>query len=77
MILLSYAVGGGGCGNADPQLKSSRPQCLHFQDLKVLNAIISDGGYRLVERIRYKTTSFSSAYLIWARQGARSGAGRR
>ncbi len=77
VILLSYAVGGGGCGNADPQLKSSRPQCLHFQDLKVLNAIISDGGYRLVERIRYKTTSFSSAYLIWARQGARSGAGRR
>ena len=69
VILLSYAVGGGGCGNADPQLKSSRPQCLHFQDLKVLNAIISDGGYRLVERIRYRTTSFSSAYLIYARSG--------
>jgi hypothetical protein len=69
VILLSYAAGGGGCGNADPQLKSSRPQCLHYQDLKVLNAIISDGGYRLVERIRYRTTSFSSAYLIYARSG--------
>jgi hypothetical protein len=74
VILLSYAVGGGGCGNADPQLRSSRPQCLHYQDLKVLSAILSDGGYRLVERIRYKTTSFSSAYLIWARQaGDKSG----
>jgi hypothetical protein len=68
VILLAYAVGGGGCGNADPKLKSSRPQCLHYQDLKVLNAIISDGGYRLIERIRYKTTSFASAYLIYARQ---------
>jgi hypothetical protein len=68
VILLAYAVGGGGCGNADPQLKSSRPQCLHFQDLKVLDAIISDGGYRLIERIRYQTTSFASAYLIYARQ---------
>ncbi len=74
VILLSYAAGGGGCGNADPQLKSSRAQCLHYQDLKVLDAIISDGGYRLVERISYKTTSFSSAYLIWAR---RDGAGQR
>ncbi|HET7016662.1 MAG TPA: hypothetical protein VFI65_22260 [Streptosporangiaceae bacterium] len=74
VILFSYAVGGGGCGNADPQLKSSRAQCLHYQDLKVLNAILSDGGYRLVKRIRYKTTSFSSAYQIWARQpGDRSG----
>jgi hypothetical protein len=68
VILLSYAAGGGGCGNADPQLRSSRAQCLHYQDLRVLNAIISDGGYRLVERIRYKTTSFSSAYLVWVRQ---------
>jgi hypothetical protein len=76
VILLSYAVGGGGCGNADPQLKSSRTQCLHYRDLKVLNAIISDGGYQLVERIRYKTTSFTSAYLIWARR-AGTGAGQR
>jgi hypothetical protein len=70
VILLSYAVGGGGCGNADPQLTSSRINCLHYQDLKVLNAIISDGGYRLVERIRYKTTSFTSAYMVWARQSS-------
>lgn len=71
VILLAYAVGGGGCGNADPQLKSSREQCLHYEDLNVLNAIISDGGYQLVERIRYKTTSFASTYMIWVRSERR------
>ena len=47
-------------------------------DIKVVNDIISDGGYRLIKRIPYKTTSFSSAYLIWARQAdaQRRGVGR-
>ena len=70
--MLSYVLGGGGCGNADPRLRASQPQCLHNLDLKVLADIISDGGYQLVARIPYRTTSFRSAFLIYARTGAGS-----
>ncbi len=38
---------------------------------RVLYGIISDGGYRLIARIPYRTTSFKSDYLLWAREGPR------
>jgi hypothetical protein len=69
-VLLSFAVGGGGCGNEDPAVKGAQAQCLHNIDLHVLYEMISDGGYRLVARIPYRTTSFNSAYLLWAREGS-------
>jgi hypothetical protein len=68
-ILLSFAIGGGGCGNADPAVKETQSQCLHFIDLHVLYNIISDGGYTLIARIPYRVTSFKSVYMLWARQG--------
>jgi len=70
-ILLSFAVGGGGCGNEDPSVKQTQAQCLHNIDLRVLYRIISDGGYRLIARIPYRTTSFRSDYMLWAREGLR------
>ncbi len=76
VIMVSYAVGGGDCGNADPAVRKDQAQCLHAMDIKVVSDIISSGGYRLITRIPYKTTSFSSAYLIWARQPRESGQGR-
>jgi 4-amino-4-deoxy-L-arabinose transferase-like glycosyltransferase len=69
VIVLSFATGGGGCGNQDPLLKDSAPDCLQNLDLKVLGDIIRDGGYQQVAKIPYQTTSFQSSYLIWARQG--------
>jgi 4-amino-4-deoxy-L-arabinose transferase-like glycosyltransferase len=71
VIMLSYALGGGGCGNADPKEQSSQSQCLHNVDLKVLGDIIGDGGYQLVARIPYSTTAFHGAYLVYARGGDR------
>jgi hypothetical protein len=68
-ILLSFAVGGGGCGNEDPAVKKSQAQCLHNIDLHVLYQIISDGSYRLIARIPYQTTSFKSEYMLWVREG--------
>jgi hypothetical protein len=68
-ILLSFAVGGGGCGNEDPAVKKTQAQCVHNIDLRVLYQIISDGGYRLIARIPYRTTSFKSDYMLWAREG--------
>jgi hypothetical protein len=68
-ILLSYAGGGGGCGNADPAVKKTRAKCLHYIDLRVLYNIISDGGYRLIARIPYRTTAFKSDYMLWMREG--------
>ena len=68
-ILLSFAVGGGGCGNVDPAVKETQAQCVHNIDLRVLYQIISDGGYRLIARIPYRTTSFNSDYMLWAREG--------
>jgi hypothetical protein len=68
-ILLSFAVGGGGCGNEDPAVKKTQAQCLHNIDIRVLYQIISDGGYRLIARIPYRTTSFKSDYMLWAREG--------
>jgi hypothetical protein len=70
-ILLSFAVGGGGCGNEDPAVRQTQAQCLHNIDLRVLYRIISDGGYRLIARIPYRTTSFQSDYMLWAREGPR------
>jgi len=70
VIVLSYAVGGGDCGNADPAIKKTQAQCLHNVDLTMLADIIKSGAYQLITRIPYKTTSFQSAYMIWARQGA-------
>jgi hypothetical protein len=70
-MLLSFAVGGGGCGNADPSVKKTQSHCLHNIELRVLYDIISDGGYRLIARIPYRTTSFRSDYLLWAREGPR------
>ncbi len=67
-ILLSFAVGGGGCGNEDPAVKQTQAQCLHNIDLRVLYRIISDGGYRLIARIPYRTASFQSEYMLWARE---------
>jgi hypothetical protein len=67
-ILLSFAGGGGGCGNADPSVKKTQSHCLHTIDLRVLYNIISDGGYRLVARIPYQTTSFHSDYMLWMRE---------
>ncbi len=69
VIMLSFATGGGGCGNEDPQLKASQSDCVQTMDLKVLGHIRSDGGYQLVAKIPYQTTSFGSTYLIYARQG--------
>jgi hypothetical protein len=68
-ILLSFAVGGGGCGNKDPAVRQTRSQCIHYVDLKVLYNIINDGGYHLIARIPYGTTSFKGAYMLWAREG--------
>jgi len=68
-ILLSFAGGGGGCGNADPAVKKTQSQCLHYIDLRALYSIISDGGYRLIARIPYRTTSFKSDYMLWMREG--------
>jgi hypothetical protein len=71
VIMISYAIGGGDCGNADPAVKKTQAHCLHNIDLKVLGDIIKSGAYQLVAEIPYKTTSFASAYMIYARQGAR------
>jgi hypothetical protein len=68
-ILLSFAVAGGGCGNVDPAVQKTQAQCVHNIDLHVLYQIISDGGYRLIARIPYQTTSFKSDYMLWAREG--------
>jgi hypothetical protein len=68
-ILLSFAVSGGGCGNEDPAVKKTQARCVHNIDLRVLYQIISDGGYRLVARIPYRTTSFKSDYMLWVREG--------
>jgi len=68
-ILLSFAGGGGGCGNADPAVKKTQSQCLHYIDLHALYSIISDGGYRLIARIPYQTTAFKSDYMLWMREG--------
>jgi hypothetical protein len=68
-ILLSFAGGGGGCGNADPAVKKTQSQCLHYIDLRALYSIISDGGYRLIARIPYQTTAFKSDYMLWMREG--------
>ena len=68
-ILLSFAGGGGGCGNADPAVRKTQSQCLHYVDLRALYNIISDGGYRLIARVPYRTTSFKSDYMLWMRQG--------
>jgi hypothetical protein len=68
-ILLSFAVGGGGCGNEDPAVKSTHATCMHYIDLHIMSEIISSGGYRLIARIPYRTTSFHSAYMLWARKG--------
>jgi hypothetical protein len=70
VIMLSYSVGGGDCGNADPTIKKTQGQCLHNIDLRILGDIIKSGDYELVTRIPYKTTSFQSTYMVWARQGA-------
>src|SRR5262249_53613160 len=68
-ILLSFAVADGGCGNADSAVRATQAQCVHDIDLRVLSQIISDGGYRLIARIPYQTTSFKSDYMLWARAG--------
>ena len=68
-ILLSFTVGGGGCGNVDPAVRETQAQCVHNIDLHVLYQIISDGGYRLIARIPYQTTSFKSDYMLWVRVG--------
>ena len=44
-------------------------KCLHYIDLRIMSEIISNGGYRLIARIPYRTTSFHSAYMLWAREG--------
>ena len=69
-VLLSFATSGGGCGNEDPAVKKTQSQCLHYIDLRVLTDIISDGGYRLIARIPYGTTSFKSDYMLWMREGS-------
>jgi hypothetical protein len=71
VIMISYAVGGGDCGNADPAIGNRQAQCLHDIDIKVVTDLLSGRGYRLIARIPYKTTSFQSAYMIWARQEPR------
>ncbi len=77
VIMISYAVGGGDCGNVDPAIKKTQAQCLHNVDLKVLDDIIKSGAYQLINRIPYKTTAFGGAYMIWARLGAVSTVGAR
>ncbi len=71
VIMISYAQGGGDCGNDDPAIKREQATCLHNLDLKVVSDLLSDGGYKMIARIPYKTTSFQSAYVIWAREEAR------
>jgi hypothetical protein len=71
LVLLSFAEGGGGCGNADPAVKRTQAKCLHNMDIRVLSELISDGGYRLIAKIPYKTTSFNSYYMLWAREGSK------
>jgi 4-amino-4-deoxy-L-arabinose transferase-like glycosyltransferase len=68
-ILLSFAVGGGGCGNEDPTVKGTHAKCMHYIDLHIMSEIISSGGYNLIARIPYRTASFHSAYMLWARKG--------
>jgi hypothetical protein len=68
-ILLSFTIGGGGCGNADPSVKRTQSKCLHYIELRVLYDIITDGGYKLIARIPYRTTSFKSDYMLWVREG--------
>jgi hypothetical protein len=71
VIMISYAVGGGDCGNVDPAIRKTQALCLHNVDLRVLDDIIKSGAYQLITRIPYKTTAFGSAYMVWARAGAR------
>jgi hypothetical protein len=70
-ILLSFAAGGGSCGNYDPLVKSSRSKCQQNADLRAVNDIINAGGYELIARIPYKTTAFRSNFLLWRREGRR------
>lgn len=70
VILLSYTVGGGGCGNEDPAVQSTRSSCQHNVDIRMLNDILSDGTYRLIARIGYQTAAFRSTYMVWAREGS-------
>jgi Dolichyl-phosphate-mannose-protein mannosyltransferase len=69
-ILLSFTVGGGGCGNTDPAVRRTHDKCLHYMDLRIMSEIISSGAYKLIARIPYRTTSFHSAYMLWARKGS-------
>jgi 4-amino-4-deoxy-L-arabinose transferase-like glycosyltransferase len=71
VILLSYTIGGGGCGNEDPSVKSTQATCPHNVDLRMLSDLLSSGGYRLADRIPYRTSAFRSAYTIWVREGPR------
>jgi len=71
VILLSYTVGGGDCGNEDPAVKSTQAACPHNVDLRMLSDLLSSGDYRLAARIPYRTTAFTSAYMIWVREGPR------
>ncbi len=70
-ILLAYAAGGGSCGKYDPSKKSSQSACQHNIDLRAVYDMVSSGGYQLIARIPYRTTSFSSSYMLWARMGSR------
>jgi hypothetical protein len=71
VILLSYSIGGGGCGNEDPAVKTTQAACPHNVDIRMLSDLLSSGGYRLAARIPYRTTAFTSAYMIWVREGPR------
>jgi hypothetical protein len=71
VILLSYAIGGGDCGNVDPKVRSTQGICPHHVDIRMLSNILTYGGYRLVARIPYRTAAFKSVYMIWAREGSR------
>lgn len=71
VILLAYSIGGGGCGNEDPSVKSTQAACPHNVDIRMLSNLLSSGGYRLAAQIPYRTTAFTSAYMIWVREGPR------
>jgi hypothetical protein len=71
VIVLSYTTGGGACENVDPAVKGTQAACPHNVDIRMLSYLLSSGGYRLAARIPYRTTAFTSAYMIWVREGLR------
>ena len=68
-MVLSFAGGGGGCGTR-PRGQEHTGQLPHYADLRMLGDLLSYGGYQLLARIPYRTTAYSSDYMLWAARAA-------